>query len=262
MALRKKPDDNPFIAIQDRIKELNDRVNILKRQSTPTVPFYDSTNWPANSVEGQVVVADKSSSTVNVLRMTAMEHLADWPEITWTIFPSHALPVYAEMEVYIPSSTLPIWTALDPSTSVEFANLFGGGNNTVVLYDDDSDGTYDSVSDLYTSNPVGISPLTGWHTIRWGNVGNGATGTIVVDGVSDTYTMGSTLGNAFQAQFGIRFDEGGVLYYGRLRVGTTLGGVDLLDYTPAIDGDPAAFGFDVTGDVALVPAPTNPPSAP
>jgi hypothetical protein len=39
------------------IKSLERRIEKLEDNAAPTIPIYDSTNWPETAVEGQVVIA-------------------------------------------------------------------------------------------------------------------------------------------------------------------------------------------------------------
>jgi len=43
--------------MSDKIMALEKRVKQLERNEVPTIPIYDSGNWPDDAVEGQIVIA-------------------------------------------------------------------------------------------------------------------------------------------------------------------------------------------------------------
>jgi hypothetical protein len=57
MSLRRPIPNDPFDLIMSQLDELESQIEELKNNRAPTVPFYDSHNWPAQAVEGQVVTA-------------------------------------------------------------------------------------------------------------------------------------------------------------------------------------------------------------
>lgn len=44
-------------ALVQRLDDLTRRVEKLENQTAPTIPIYDSTDWPQDAVEGQIVIA-------------------------------------------------------------------------------------------------------------------------------------------------------------------------------------------------------------
>jgi hypothetical protein len=61
--LRRSQPNDPFDLINNRIADYRQRVEALRNNRTPTVPFYNSLNWPTNNVEGQIVVAGPTPLT-------------------------------------------------------------------------------------------------------------------------------------------------------------------------------------------------------
>jgi 16S rRNA C967 or C1407 C5-methylase (RsmB/RsmF family) len=47
--------------LNDRIEKLEKRIKRLENRAVTTVPIYDSTNFPEDAIEGQVVIADAGS---------------------------------------------------------------------------------------------------------------------------------------------------------------------------------------------------------
>ena len=43
--------------LEERVAKLERKVKQLEMNPAPTIPIYDSTNWPTDAVEGQVVIA-------------------------------------------------------------------------------------------------------------------------------------------------------------------------------------------------------------
>ena len=46
----------------ERIEKLEREVRKLQNNPAPTIPIYDKTNWPADPIEGQVVIAQIGDS--------------------------------------------------------------------------------------------------------------------------------------------------------------------------------------------------------
>jgi hypothetical protein len=59
MSLRRPIPNDPFDLIMSQLDELESQIEELQNNRAPTVPFYDSANWPAQAVEGQVVIAPR-----------------------------------------------------------------------------------------------------------------------------------------------------------------------------------------------------------
>lgn len=57
MPFRRNQPTDPFDLINDRLRILEAQVRALRNNRAPTVPFYDSAHWPAQSVNGQLVIA-------------------------------------------------------------------------------------------------------------------------------------------------------------------------------------------------------------
>lgn len=49
--------DDDIKLLHKRIDELQKEVNRLKNNAAPTIPIYDSTNFPQDAVEGQIAIA-------------------------------------------------------------------------------------------------------------------------------------------------------------------------------------------------------------
>ena len=57
MSVRKPVARDEYDLLLQRIKELERKVEFLLNQKHPSVPIYDSTNFPQDPFEGQIAIA-------------------------------------------------------------------------------------------------------------------------------------------------------------------------------------------------------------
>jgi hypothetical protein len=49
--------DTLFEDIRQQLTDIRRRLEKLENLAAPTIPIYDSTDWPQDAIEGQVVIA-------------------------------------------------------------------------------------------------------------------------------------------------------------------------------------------------------------
>lgn len=58
MPPKKRTNKDALDVLEERILNLERRVQQLENQKTPTIPTYDNTNLPTNSIEGQIAIIE------------------------------------------------------------------------------------------------------------------------------------------------------------------------------------------------------------
>lgn len=176
--------------------------------------------------------------------------------------------VYIAAQVYLPAATETAWLggAFTDSPMFMWARKSGGGLVDYLAYhDSDTDGFYDKYQDNDHGDFTGLTVGT-WAQVEWQRDPTNTPGplTVTVDGTLQATEAFPTSGTIASIRFGAAQQHNtapasGEIYIARIRVGTTPGGTDVLDWDAELASDFTAFTSS-TGTVDLALAPTPPPA--
>lgn len=143
--MRGQPVDRDFFdTIMRRVTALERRAAQLENDNRPTVPFYDSANWPTNNAEGQIVIAPATALPCNFGDYSAKVDALDWANVDWLPDTVTYSEWYVTMQVWFPAATLAAWadhTANGNITSGSIIFAYIGGIDPGIFLANESDNT-------------------------------------------------------------------------------------------------------------------------
>lgn len=202
-------------------------------------------------------------------KFTVTDGTGSWVELDGSPVLAESGICYVGFQVYVPSATEAAWLggAFNDSPLLLWLQRSGGALvDWVALHDNNADDVYENWETNFEGTFAGAAIAGGWHLVEWLREPTNGPGpySLTIDGTqlfSDTFGPSNDITKAL---FGAAQQHGaapasGDVYIARIRIGTTDGGTEVLDWDASTVSDFSDFS-STTGTVVLASAPSSPPA--